>query len=191
MGLSISQREYDLGEKEPDRLGSRPSERLFGLWVPLGNTTAIVNDNDCIQGIVYNGSGSFLAFTRLATGVFVDPPVHQQGRAFCQNEQPMNGGPSPRMMLGCRMVVYQDRYQHAHDPMVPHDQNECDEKRDPVLVKHNDRQQYKEVEMHLDDASRQMHEQGCGYHQSDGCHGGPCVPAQNCETADAGNCRNG
>src|SRR6185295_11391305 len=79
----------------------------------------------------------------------------------------------------------------THDSMVSHDQNERDEKRDPVLVKHNDRQQYKEMEMHLDDASRQMHEQGCGYHQSDGCHGGPCVPAQNCETADAGNRRNG
>src|SRR5262244_1320095 len=86
------------------------------------------------------------------------------------------------MRPGRRMDVDVGGHKRTDQPMMQHHIANGEQKWEPLLVKRDDNHDHKEMEMHLDIAAGEMHQNYGGGHETAAGHGGAepstaCVPA--------------
>ena len=94
------------------------------------------------------------------SGPLVQLPGRQVGSARSHHEPGMDEGPQPGMLLRARVVVDRGRVQRPHGAVVDGDEGDGKQEWLPVLVQGHEADHDKEVEVHLDEAAREVDEDG-------------------------------
>ena len=89
----------------------------------------------------------------------VQAPGEQVGDARGDYERAVDRGPQPRLFPGSRMVVHGHGVDHADGPVLQEDETNRNQEQHPILVQRDHGQGDEEMEVHLDVAAGEMHQQ--------------------------------
>src|SRR5581483_11968459 len=90
----------------------------------------------------------------------VQAPGGDAGEAGAEHESRVDAGPLPRVQPGVAMVIHRLRLQHTDHTVVYGYVGDGQQVRAPALVQRDHRDHDEEVEVHLDDAAGEVHEDG-------------------------------
>ena len=145
----------EFGQRPAGRVGAdAPAERGVGALdhaVEAGEGHA---DRRIVEGV----AEALAAVHRVGARVLVEPPVHDVDDAERGDEERVDARPAPRVRDGVGVVVDRGRLERPHEPVVAEDEGEGQQVREPVLVEGEDADHHEEVEMALDGAVHQVHD---------------------------------
>ena len=170
-----------------------PTDDLFGVVAedPLDRRAhvedvgvAVAQEGD-VGRVLHQAAEPFLALgqgvqrlLQVDSRVLVLPPGDETGDALGQHEAAVDEGPLPRVVERGLVVVHRSRRDHAHGAVLDHDEADGDEEGNPVLVQAEDDDHDEVVEVHLDHAARQVHEDAGRGDQTEGGHDRLPLPSQ-------------
>ena len=162
---------HDGGDRLARDVPDVDAEQLGGGRVDEGDPALGVHAEDALAGRFENQR-------RLREGALVEPPRHHAAHAGAEDEEGVDAGPRPWRVVGSLVVVDGLGPQDADHSVVEGHEGDGQQVRDPVLAEREEREHHEEVEVQLDHAAREVHQDGRRAEQAEADRGGLDRPAE-------------
>ena len=148
----------------------------------VGDPAVGVGDGDAVGRVLDERPEAGAACADLLGGPGVlrldEAPRRDVGGAGGEDEERVDEGPQQGLVLGGLMIEDVAGEEDAGDAVVGRDEPDRHEERDPVLVEGDQAHHDEEVEVHLDGAAGEVHEDGRRGHETGAGDAGSGAPAQ-------------